>query len=188
MKIYIKHMACVSCKIVVKEALKELNIVPLSVELGEIETQCNVSEEEVKQLDKIIKKAGLEVLETTTSLLLDKIRLVIVDYVYHSDDKPPTNFSEILSSKLNRNYTFLSNFFSEITATTIEQYVISMKIERVKELIMMEDISINDIAFKMHYSSVAHLSNQFKKITGVSPSHFKKLKEKRRVTIQELIN
>lgn len=181
-------MACVSCKVVVKEALKELNIVPLSVELGEVETQSNVSDEDVKLLDKIIKKAGLEVIEATTGILLDKIRLVMVEYIYHSDDKPPTNFSEILSNKLNRNYTFLSNFFSEATATTIEQYLISMKVERVKELIMMEDVSINDIAFKMHYSSVAHLSNQFKKITGVSPGYFKKLKEKRRITIQELIN
>jgi len=188
MKIYIKHMACVSCKIVVKEALKELNIVPLSVELGEVETQGDVSDVDVKQLDKIIKKAGLEVLETTTGDLLEKIRLVMVDYIYHSDEKPLINFSELLSNKLNRNYTSLSNFFSDVTATTIEHYIIAMRIERVKELIMMEDISINDIAFKMHYSSVSHLSKQFKKITGLTPSHFKKKKEKRRITIQELIN
>lgn len=188
MKIYIKHMACISCKLVVKEALKELNIVPLSIELGEVETQENVSDEEVLLLNNKIKKAGLEVLETTTGLLLDKIRLVMVDYVYHSDEKPMINFSEMLSEKLNRNYSSLSKFFSEVTAVTIEQYIISMKIERVKELIMMEDLSMNDIAFRMHYSSVSHLSYQFKKVTGLSPSHFKALKEKRRITIQELIN
>jgi AraC-like DNA-binding protein/copper chaperone CopZ len=188
MRIYIKHMACVSCKVVVKEALKELNIVPISVELGEVETQGDVSDEDIMMLDKIIKKAGLCVLETTTGTLLEKIRLVMVDYVYHSDDKPQVNFSEMLSKKLNRNYTTLSNFFSEVSATTIEQYIISMRIERVKELLMMEDMSISDIALKMHYSSVSHLSKQFKKITGLTPMHFKKMKEKRRITIQELIN
>ncbi|MCH6233358.1 AraC family transcriptional regulator [Aquiflexum sp. AIY15W] len=179
-------MACQSCVAFVKEALDEMDIVPVKVGLGEIETKKDVTDEEKRELNKKIKKVGLELLEKKQGVIIEKIRKVMVDYVYHSDEKPNVNFSTLLSDKLNHSYTYLSNFFSEVEATTIEQYLISLKIERVKEMIILEEFNLSEIAFKLHYSSAAHLSNQFKKVTGLSPSHFKKLKEKRRIAIQDL--
>lgn len=186
MKIYVKNMACESCKIVVKEALKELQIQPVKVELGEVETKTELTKEQKIKLNGKIKKAGLELLEKKDGVLIEKIRQVIIDYVYHSDEKPELKFSVLLSEKLGLNYNYLSNFFSEVEATTIEQYLISLKIERIKELIVLEEHTFSEIAEKLHYSSVAHLSSQFKKATGLTPTHFKKLKEKRRRTIQEI--
>lgn len=179
-------MACESCKVVVKEALEELGILPVKVELGEIETKADITNDEKMKLNNKIKKVGLELLEKKQGVLIEKIRKVMIDYVYKTDDKPNLKFSVLLSQKLNHSYTYLANFFSEVEATTIEQYIISLKIERIKELIILEEHTFSEIAYKLHYSSVAHLSSQFKKITGLSPSHFKALKEKRRITIQNI--
>jgi AraC-like DNA-binding protein len=186
MKIYVKNMACESCKVVVKEALEELDISPLKVELGEIETKEALSNDEKKELNTIINKAGLELLEKKQGVLIEKIRKVMVDYVYKSDEKPNMKFSVLLSKELNLSYTYLANFFSEVEATTIEQFIIALKIERIKELIIFGEDTLSQIADKLHYSSVAHLSTQFKKVTGLTPSHFKSLKEKRRITIQNI--
>ena len=186
MKIYVKNMACESCKVVVKEALEELDISPLKVELGEIETKEALSNDEKKELNTIINKAGLELLEKKQGVLIEKIRKVMVDYVYKSDEKPNVKFSVLLSKELNLSYTYLANFFSEVEATTIEQFIIALKIERIKELIIFGEDTLSQIADKLHYSSVAHLSTQFKKVTGLTPSHFKALKEKRRITIQNI--
>ena len=186
MKIYIKNMACESCKIVVKEALKDLDISPVKVELGEIETKDALSDEEKKLLNKKIKTAGLELLEKKQGVLIEKIRKVIFDYVYKSDEKPNVKFSVLLSEELKHNYNYLANFFSEVEATTIEQFILALKIERIKELIIFGEDTLSEIAYKLHYSSVAHLSAQFKKITGLTPSHFRALKEKRRITIQNI--
>ncbi len=179
-------MACESCKVVVKNALEELNISPVKVELGEIETKEDISDEEKKELNNIIKKVGLELLEKKNGVLIEKIRKVIIDYVYKSDEKPNIKFSVLLSEELNLSYTYLANFFSEVEATTIEQFIISLKIERIKELIIFGEDTFSEIAHKLHYSSTAHLSTQFKKVTGLTPSHFKALKEKRRITIQNI--
>lgn len=186
MKIYVKNMACESCKIVVKEALEELDIIPTKVELGEIEIRQNITDEEKKELNRKIKKAGLELLENKQGILIEKIRKVAIDYVYKSDEKPSENFSTLLSKELNYSYTYLANFFSEVEASTLEQFIISLKIERIKELIIFGEDSFSEIAHKLHYSSVAHLSSQFKKVTGLTPSHFKALREKRRITIQNI--
>lgn len=186
MKIYVKNMACESCKAFVKDALDELGISPIKVELGEIETKKDVTDDEKKQLNTKIKKVGLELLEKKQGVLIEKIRKVMIDYVYKSDDKPKIKFSVLLSEELNYNYSYLANFFSEIEATTIEQFIIALKIERIKELIIFGEDSLSEIAFKLHYSSVSHLSNQFKRETGLTPSHFKALKEKRRITIQNI--
>ena len=186
MKIYVKNMACESCKVFVKEALEELNVLLVKVDLGEIETKEDVSDEKKRQLNNKIKKVGLELLERKQGVLIEKIRKVIVDYVYNSDEKPNIKFSVLLSEDLNHSYTYLANFFSEVEASTIEQYMISLRIERIKELIMFEEHTLSEIAHKLHYSSVAHLSSQFKKATGLSPSHFKELKEKRRISIQNI--
>ena len=179
-------MACESCIVVVKNALEELNIIPVKVVLGEIETKEDLTDNQKKKLNAIIKKVGLELIEKKQGVLIEKIRKIIIDYVYHSDQKSTTNFSDLLSEKLSYNYTYLASFFSEIEATTIEQYIISLKIERIKELIILEEFSLSQIAHKLNYSSAAHLSSQFKKVTGLTPSHFKNLKEKRRVTIQNI--
>ena len=186
MKIYVKNMACESCKIVVKEALDELDIISVKIGLGEIETKGDITDEDKLKLNIKIKKAGLELLEKKNGLLIEKIRSIIVDHVYNTEDKPLVKFSVLLSEKLNHDYGYLSNFFSEIEASTIEQYLIALKIERTKELILFDELTLTEISHKLNYSSVAHLSNQFKKITGLTPTHFKNLKEKRRLTIQEL--
>ena len=125
-------------------------------------------------------------LEKKQGVLIEKIREVMIDYVYNTEEKPNVKFSVLLSEQLNNSYTYLSNFFSEVEATTIEQYVIALKIERIKELIMFGEHTFSEIADKLHYSSVAHLSSQFKKATGLTPSHFKALKEKRRISIQNI--
>lgn len=186
MKLYVKNMACLSCKVVIKDALQELDILPVKVEMGEIETKEDLSEDEKKILNSKIRKAGLELLETKQGILIEKIKKTVVDYVYHSEEKENINFSDLLSKKLNYSYGYLANFFSEVEANTIEQYVISMKIERIKEMIMFEEFTLTEIAYKLHYSSVAHLSAQFKKVTGLTPTHFKSLKKKRRIAIQNL--
>ncbi|MBK9401161.1 MAG: helix-turn-helix domain-containing protein [Bacteroidetes bacterium] len=186
MKIYIKNMACESCKVVVQEALAELDISPVKVELGEIETKEDITDDEKLKLNSKIRKAGLELLEKKQGVLIEKIRKVAIDYVYKSDEKPNIKFSALLSEELNHSYTYLANFFSEVEASTIEQFIISLKIERIKELIIFGDDTFSEIAFKLHYSSVAHLSAQFKKVTGLTPSHFKALKNKRRITIQNI--
>lgn len=186
MIIYIKNMACESCKVVVKNALEELEITPVKVELGEIETKEDITDKDKKELNKKIKMAGLELLENKQGILIEKIRKVIIDYVYNSDEKPNIKFSALLSKELNHSYTYLANFFSEVEATTIEQFIIALKIERIKELIIFGEDTFSEISYKLHYSSVAHLSTQFKKVTGLTPSHFKSLKEKRRITIQNI--
>ncbi|HPI07281.1 MAG TPA: AraC family transcriptional regulator [Saprospiraceae bacterium] len=186
MKIYVKNMACESCKAFVTRSLEELHISIVKVDLGEIETWNDVTDDEKNQLNIKIKKVGLELLEKKQGVLIEKIRKVMIDYVYKSDDKPHVKFSVLLSRELDHNYTYLSNFFSEVEATTIEQFIIALKIERIKELIIFGEHTLSEIAFKLHYSSPAHLSAQFKKITGLSPSHFKKLKERRRTAIQNI--
>jgi len=179
-------MACESCKIFVKEALEELDIPAVKIELGEIETKDDVTYEEKKKLNSKMKEAGLELLEKKQGVLIEKIRKEAINYVYKSDEKPEIKFSAVLSKKLNYSYTYLANFFSEVEATTIEQFVIALKIERIKELIIFGEHTFSEIAYKLHYSSVAHLSTQFKKVTGLTPSHFKALKKKRRTTIQNI--
>lgn len=186
MKIYVRNMACESCKLFVKDALNDLGISPIKVDLGEIETKEDVSDDEKRELNKKIKTAGMELLEKKQGLLVEKIRKVMVDYVANSEAQPNVKFSVLLSEKLNHNYTYLANFFSEVEATTIEQYIIALKIERIKELIVFGEDTFSEIAYKLNYSSAAHLSSQFKKATGLTPSHFKALKEKRRITIQNI--
>lgn len=186
MKIYVKNMACESCKIFVRDTLDELGISQFKVELGEIETKDDISDNEKKELNSTIKKAGMELLEKKQGVLIEKIRKVMVDYVSNSDKDPNIKFSVLLSQELNHNYTYLSNFFSEVEATTIEQYIIALKIERIKELIIFGEDNFSEIAHKLNYSSSAHLSSQFKKVTGLTLSHFKALKEKRRITIQSI--
>lgn len=179
-------MACESCIVVVKKSLEELNINNVKVKLGEVETKEDLTDDEKRKLNRKLNAVGLELLEKKHGILVEKIRKVIIDYVYKSEEKPNMKFSALLSDQLNHSYSYLANFFSEVEATTIEQYIIALKVERIKELILFDEHTFSEIANMLHYSSVAHLSAQFKKVTGLTPSHFKSLKEKRRITIQKV--
>lgn len=172
----------------VREELKKLGLHFIIVDLGEVEVMENLSAEMLEQLKISLFNIGFELITDKRSVLIEKIKNSIIEMVHHSDDIIKTNFSDFLSEKLNYNYTYLSNLFSEVQGTTIEQFVIQHKIERIKELIIYNELNITEIAWKMNYSSVAHLSNQFRKVTGLAPSHYKQLKNKRRRGIEEISN
>jgi AraC-like DNA-binding protein len=174
------------CKIVVKDELKKIGLHFIVVDLGEVEIMENISQEQRQELKTALLNSGLELMDDKRAILIEKIKNAIVEMVHHSDEIIKVNFSNYLSEKLNHDYTYLANLFSEVQGTTIEQFIISHKIERIKELIIYGELNITEIASKMNYSSVAHLSNQFKKVTGLTPSHFKHLKDKRRSPIEEI--
>lgn len=174
------------CKMAVKEELKKLHLHFIFVDLGEVEIMEDISEEKLRQLKIALLATGLELMDDKRAILIEKIKNIIIEMVHHNNEEIKTNFSDFLSEKLNYDYTYLANLFSEVQGTTIAQFIIAHKIERIKELIIYDELSISEIAWKMNYSSVAHLSNQFKKITGLTPSHFKQLKEKRRSPIEDI--
>ena len=189
MKLHIKYMVSVRCKTAVKEELKKLGLHFIVVELGEVEVMETLSTDQRELLKIGLLASGLELMDDRRSVLIERIKNVIVQMVHHSDEEEiNVNFSHYLAGKLNHDYTYLANLFSEVQGTTIEQFIIAHKIERIKELIIYGELNITEIAWKMKYSSVAHLSNQFKKMTGLSPSHFKQLKDKRRNPIEEIGN
>jgi len=173
-------MVCIRCQMVVKSELEKLGLHHTKVELGETEIMEELSAEQRETLGTSLKKIGLELLDDKKNIMVERIKTLIIELVYFNEDQIKTNLSDYLSEKLNHNYTYLSNLFSEIKGTTIEKYYLSNKIEKVKELLVYDELSLTEIAYKLHYSSVAHLSNQFKKMTGLTPSHFKNLKNKTR--------
>ncbi len=185
MKLYVRNMACESCKIVVKEEMEKMGLIPVKIELGEVEVKEKLSEKQQKQLNTSIKKAGLELVKSKEGILTDQIKACIIDYI-DNINRIKNNLSDYLAKKLNYDYAYLSSYFSAMQATTIEQYTIALKIERVKEMLLLDDLTLTEISYKLNYSSVGHLSNQFKKVTGLPPAHFKKLKVLRRKTIQQL--
>ncbi|OPL09841.1 MAG: AraC family transcriptional regulator [Firmicutes bacterium ML8_F2] len=172
----IKNMASSRCKTFVQEEMNKLGVYNITVELGEVELSEKLPEEKLRLLDIALRSAGLELLEDKKHHLAEKIKTAIHDLVYHTDDIPKPNYSDFISQKINLSYTSLSNTFSKTQGKTIEKYIIEQRIERVKELLIYTDLSLDDMAFKLHYSSVAHLSNQFKKFTGITPSFFRKLR------------
>lgn len=175
------------CKMVVKEALKKFGLHYTPIDLGEVEIMENISDEERFLLNAELQKSGLELMDDKRAILIEKIKNVIIDMIHNNTEETiKTKFSCFLSEKLNHDYTYMANLFSEVQGTTIEQFIIIHKIERIKELMIYDELNITEIAWKMGYSSVAHLSNQFKKVTGLSPSHFKHLKEKRRSPIEKI--
>lgn len=186
LKIFIRYMVSIRCKMAVKEELKKLGLHFIVVDLGEVEIMENISAKQRGDLKLALLNLGLELIDDKRGILIERIKIAIIEMVHHPDEVIKINFSDFLSKKLNHDYTYLANLFSEVQGTTIGQFVISHKIERIKELIMYGELNISEIAWKMNYSSVAHLSNQFKKFTGLSPSHFKKLRDKRRIPIEEI--
>jgi len=179
-------MVSIRCKMLVKTELDKLGLHYISVSLGEVDVMENITAAQRATLKTALLKSGLELLDDKKSILIEKIKGVIIEMIHYSDELPKTNFSDYLSEKLQYDYTYLANLFSETEATTIEHFIIIHKIERVKELIIYDELNLTEIAWKMHYSSVAHLSHQFKKITGLTPSFFKSLKDKKRNTLENL--
>ena len=186
MKLYIKYMVSLRCKMVVEEELKKLGLKYAALDLGMVETLEDITHEQRDSLKVNLLRSGLELLDDKRSILVEKIKNVIIEMIHHSEEAPIVNYSDFISEKLNYDYTYLSNIFSEVKGLTIQQYIIINKIERVKELLLYDELNLTEISYKLHYSSVAHLSNQFKKITGLSPSFFKQLRQKRKSNLENM--
>ncbi len=176
------------CKILVKEELKKLNLHFIVVDLGEVEIMENITLEQRELLKLALVDTGLELMDDKRSILIERIITVIIDMVHHADEWPQINYSDFISKKLQHDYTYLSNIFSAVKGITIQQFIIIHKIELAKELLMYDELNLTEISYKLNYSSVAHLSNQFKKITGLTPTQFKNLKERSRNPIEDVGN
>jgi len=172
----------------VKEELKKLGLHFIILDLGEIDIMEDISDEQRKQLSIGLHDSGLELMDDKKAILIEKIINVIIEMIHYVAELPKVNYSDYISEKLKHDYTYLANIFSEVKGITIQQFIIMHKIEKVKELIIYDELNLTEIAFNMRYSSVAHLSNQFKKITGLTPSHFKQMKKKRITPLEEIGN
>ena len=179
-------MVSLRCKMLVKEEFKKLGIQNVIVDLGTVEMLEDITAKQQQQLKENLLRSGLELLDDKRSILIERIKNVIVEMIHYTDELPSTNYSDYISEKLDHDYTYLSNIFSEVKGSTIQQFIILHKIEKVKELLLYDELNLTEISYKLHYSSVAHLSNQFKKVTGLSPSFFKQLKQKRNSNLENM--
>lgn len=172
-------MVSLRCKMLVKQELEKIGLHYVELDLGMVDVLEEIKEEQRIILKKNLLKSGLELLDDSRSILIDRIKTTIIEMIHYTDELPKVNYSDYIAEKLDYDYTYLSNIFSEVKGITIQQFIIIHKIEKVKELLLYDQLNLTEISFKLHYSSVAHLSNQFKKITGLSPSYYKSLKKKR---------
>lgn len=179
-------MVSLRCKMMVKEELKKLGLVYIAIDLGVVEILEDITPEQHEQLKINLLKSGLELLDDKKSILIEKIKNVIIEMIHYSDELPKENDSDYISKKLGYDYTYLANTFSEVKGITIQQFIIINKIEKVKELLLYDELNLTEISYKLHYSSVAHLSNQFKKVTGLTPSFYKQLKNKRNKNLENM--
>ena len=179
-------MVSLRCKMMVKEELLKLGLHYVIVDLGMVEIMENMTKDQHDQLKENLLRSGLELLDDKKAILIEKIKNVIIEMIHYSDELPDVNYSDYISKKLDHDYTYLSNIFSEVKGITIQQIIIIHKIEKVKELLLYDELNLTEIAYKLHYSSVSHLSNQFKKITGLSPSFYKQLKQKRKSNLENM--
>ncbi|MCW1962226.1 helix-turn-helix domain-containing protein [Chryseobacterium viscerum] len=186
MKLYIKYMVSLRCKMVVHQELERLGIKNAIVDLGTVELLEDISAELRQILKENLLKTGLEILDDKKSILIEKIKNVVIEMIHYSDELPKENFSDYVSEKLGYDYTYLANTFSEVKGMTLQHFIIINKVEKVKELLLYDELNLTEISYKLNYSSVAHLSNQFKKITGLSPSFYKQLKQKRLGNLEDL--
>jgi AraC-like DNA-binding protein len=170
----------------VKEDLKNLGLNYVNVDLGVVDIMEDITMEQKLQLKENLMKSGLELLDDKRSILIENIKNVIIEMVHYTDELPKVNYSDYISEKLGYDYTYLSNMFSEVNGITIQQFIIIHKIERVKELLIYDELNLTEISYIMHYSSVAHLSSQFKKVTGLTPTFYKQLKDKRKQNLEDL--
>lgn len=179
-------MVSLRCKMMVHEELKKLGLKYVTIDLGVVDVLEDITTEQHEELKANLLKSGLELLDDKRTILIEKIKIVITEMIHYSDELPKVNYSDFISEKLGYDYTYLSNIFSEVKGITIQQFIIINKIERVKELLLYDELNLTEIAWKLHYSSVAHLSNQFKKVTGLSPSFYKQLKQKRNGNLENV--
>jgi len=186
MKLHIKNMVCDRCKMVVKAELEKLGYQPVSVELGEVVLEKELSLEEKTKISAILQTVGFELIDDKKSQLIEKIKNLIIDLVHRQNSSLKTNLSDYLSSQLSHDYNYITNLFSEVEGTTIEKYFIVQKIEKVKELLVYDELTLSEIAWQLNYSSVAYLSSQFKKVTGLTPSHFKNIKVQKRKPLDKV--
>lgn len=185
-KLYIKNMVCNRCIMVVKSELEKLGISPASIILGEVTLSGGLNPEQKDALSKKLEDLGFALIDDRRARLIEQIKNAIIELVHYNNNDLKVNLSDYISEKLHHDYNYISNLFSEIEGTTIEKYFIAQKIERVKELLVYDELTLNEIAFKLNYSSVAHLSSQFKKVTGLTPSHFKQIKTNKRKPLDEV--
>ena len=186
MKLYIQNMVCLCCKKVVATELTNMNLLFAHLELGEVQLLKRITKKQRARLKKVLHEYGLELMEDEKAILVEKIVVIIIDMIHNSDVLSDVNFSVLLTNKLNHDYHELSTLFSRTKGVTIEHFIILHKIERVKELIMYDELSLKEISYKLHYSSAAHLSNQFKKVTGLTPTFFKNIKNKKRCPLEDI--
>ena len=186
MKLHIKYMVSLRCKMMVKEELKKMGLHYVVVDLGMVEILEDITQNQREQLKYNLLQSGLELLDNKKSILIEKIINVITEMVHYSDELPVVNYSDYISEKLGYDYTYLANTFSEVKGITIQHFIILHKIEKVKELLLYDELTLTEISDKLHYSSVAHLSSQFKKVTGLSPSFYKQLKQKRKSNLENM--
>jgi AraC-like DNA-binding protein len=179
-------MVSLRCKMLVKEELKKIGLHYTHVDLGMVEIQEEISHEQFEELKKNLAKSGLELLDDKKTILIERIKNVIIELVHYTDEIPKVNYSHYISEKLHHDYTYLSNVFSEVKGITIQQFIINHKIERVKELLLYDEYNLTEIANMLNYSSVAHLSNQFKKNTGLCPTYFKHLQLMRKENLENI--
>lgn len=184
--LFIKNMVCNRCIMVVRDELNKLGLHVKSIKLGEVTLDREITPEEKLTLDKALNALGFELIDDKKSRIIEKIKNTIIELVHYQDSDTKINLSDALSSKLHYDYNYLSNLFSEVEGTTIEKYFIAQKIEKIKELLVYDELSLSEIAFRMNYSSVAYLSNQFKKVTGLTPSHFKQIGKDKRKPLDEV--
>ncbi len=175
------------CKLLVKEELKKLGLHFVVVDLGEVDIMETLNVDQYTALGKALSQWGFELMDDKRAILIERITGVVIEMIHISEEVPKVNYSDYISEKLNYDYTYLSNIFSEVKGITIQQFIITHKIEKVKELLLYGELTLSEISYRLHYSSVAHLSNQFKKITGLTPSHFKKLRVQRK-SLEEIGN
>ncbi len=186
MKLYIKYMVSLRCKMVVHQELENLGIKNAVVDLGTVELWDDISLPQRIMLKENLLKTGLELLDDKKSILIEKIKNVVTQMIHYTDEFPKENFSDYISEKLGYDYTYLANTFSEVKGITLQHFIIINKVEKIKELLLYNELNLTEISYKLNYSSVAHLSNQFKKITGLSPSFYKKLKLRRLKNLEDL--
>lgn len=186
MKLYIKYMVSLRCKMMVQDELQKLGLQPIVVDLGLVEILEEITPKQRNELKKNLLKSGLELLDDKKSILIERIKNVIIEMIHYSDELPKVNYSDYISEKLGYDYTYLANTFSEVKGITIQQFIIIHKIEKVKELLIYDELNLTEISYRLHYSSVAHLSNQFKKVTGLTPTFYKQLKNKRKRNLEDL--
>jgi AraC-like DNA-binding protein len=187
MTIYIQYMVSIRCKLLVKAELDALGILYKKVDLGEVEMEENLSPEQYTKLNRALLKSGLALIDDKKNILIEKIKHSVIERIHYNDEPLLVNFSDYLSSELHYNFNYLSKLFAEVKGTTIEHYIILHKIERIKELLLYDELSLKEITFLLNYSSVAHLSAQFKKMTGLTPMHFKKMREyKKRIALENV--